>query len=57
MQRAIALPLIASASLAPAAPPGEDRRAILAMVGSFRVTFDCEETFPVAPDHQLLSKL
>jgi hypothetical protein len=56
MQRTIALLLIASTSLTLAAPPEEDRRAILAMAGSFKVSFDFTETFPVAPGYQPLSK-
>ncbi len=49
MHRRIALLLLASASLSFAStPPEQDRRAILAMAGNFKVSFNFEETFPVA---------
>ena len=56
MQRSIALILLASITAALAAPPADDRRAILAMAGNFKVTFDFKETFPVAPGYTPLSK-
>jgi hypothetical protein len=56
MQRRIALLLLASATLSWAAPPPEDRQAILAMAGKFKVSFHFEETFPVAPSYTPLSK-
>jgi hypothetical protein len=56
MQRRIVSILLASATLALAAAPEADRRAILAMAGNYKVTFDFEETFPVAPDYKVLSK-
>jgi hypothetical protein len=56
MHRHTALILLASASFALAAAPEADRQAILAMAGNYKVTFDFEETFPVAPDYQSLSK-
>lgn len=56
MQRRIAALLLASATLALAAPPEQDRQAILKMAGNFKVTFDFEETYPVAPDYKPLSK-
>jgi hypothetical protein len=56
MQRRIALLLLASACSALAAPPEEDRRAILSMAGNFKVTFDFEETVAIAPDYQPGSK-
>ncbi|MEO5713942.1 MAG: DUF6607 family protein [Luteolibacter sp.] len=56
MQRTTALLLIASATLSLGAPPEEDRRAILAMAGNFKVSFNFTETFPVAPGYKPLSK-
>ncbi len=56
MKRRIALILLASFASALAAPPAEDRRAILAMAGNFKVTFDFKETFPIAPGYTALSK-
>jgi hypothetical protein len=56
MQRHIALVLFASATSVLAAAPEADRQAILAMAGNFKVTFDFEETFAVAPDYKPLSK-
>lgn len=56
MHRRIALLLLASVTFAVASPPEEDRRAILAMAGKFKVSFNFEETFAVAPDYQPLSK-
>ena len=55
MQRRIALIILASVSGALAAPPEADRRAILAMAGNFKVTFDFKETFPLAPGYKPLS--
>ena len=56
MQRILSLILLASASAALATPPEQDRQAILKMAGNFKVSFDFEETFPVAPDYKPLSK-
>ena len=56
MQRRILSILLATAALGLAAAPEADRHAILAMAGNFKVTFDFEETFPVAPDYKPLSK-
>ncbi len=56
MQRRIVSIFLASATFALAAAPEADRRAILAMAGNFKVTFDFEETFPVASDYKPLSK-
>lgn len=57
MQRRIAaFLLLASATLVLAAPPEQDRQAILKMAGNFKVTFDFEETYPIAPDYKPLSK-
>lgn len=57
MHRRIALFLLATATLSWAGtPPEEDRRAILAMAGRFKVSFNFEETFPVAPGYKPLSK-
>lgn len=56
MQRRIASILLASATLTLAAPPEQDRQAILKMAGNFRVTFDFEEVVPVAADYKPLSK-
>lgn len=56
MQRRIALLLLASASFALAAPSEQDRQAILKMAGNFKVTFDFEETVPIAPDYKVGSK-
>lgn len=56
MQRPIVSILLASATLAMAAAPEADRRAILAMAGNYEVSFDFEETFPVAPHYKPLSK-
>jgi hypothetical protein len=58
MQRRIAAILLASSTLALAlaAPPEQDRQAILKMAGKFKVTFDFEETYPIAPDYKPLSK-
>ena len=56
MQRHISLILLASATLALAAPPEQDRRAILGMAGNFKVTFDFAETVAVAPDYDSPSK-
>lgn len=55
-RRFAALLLLASATLALAAPPEQDRQAILKMAGNFKVTFDFEETYPIAPDYKPLSK-
>lgn len=38
---------------APVAPPSADRAAILAMAGTFAVTFDFRETVALAPDYAL----
>lgn len=56
MQRRIVSILLASATLALAAPPEQDRQAILKMAGDFKVTFDFEETYPIAPGYKPLSK-
>ncbi|MEO5917772.1 MAG: DUF6607 family protein [Luteolibacter sp.] len=56
MQRRLALILLASFATALAAPPEEDRKAILSMAGNFKVTFDFKETFPIAPGYTPLSK-
>ena len=56
MQRTIALFFLASVTSVLAAPPEQDRQAILKMAGNFNVSFDFEETFPVAPDYKPLSK-
>jgi len=42
--------------LAAAAPPAEDREAILAMAGTFEVDFHFEETVAVAPDYECRDK-
>jgi hypothetical protein len=56
MQRHITLLFLASASFALAAAPEADRRAILAMAGNFKVTFDFQETAVIAPDYPTVSK-
>ncbi len=56
MHRTTAIILLASTSFALASPPEQDRRAILSMAGTFAVTFDFEETVPIAPNYQPLSK-
>jgi hypothetical protein len=56
MQRRIVSILLASAAFALAAPPEQDRQAILKMAGNFKVTFDFEETYPIAPEYKPLSK-
>lgn len=57
MQRRIAaLLLLTSATFALGAAPEQDRQAILKMAGNFKVTFDFEETYPIAPDYKPLSK-
>jgi hypothetical protein len=56
MQRHIALAILATTSFAIALAPEEDRRAILAMAGNFKVTFDFAETFAIAPDYSPQSK-
>ena len=56
MQRTIALILLASASFALAAPPEQDRQAILKMAGNFKVTFNFEETYQSSPEYKELTK-
>jgi hypothetical protein len=56
MHRHIPLCLFATASFALAAAPEADRRAIHAMAGNFKVTFDFTETHAIAPDYTPLSK-
>lgn len=56
MQRRIPLILLASFVTVLAGPPEEDRRAILAMAGNFKVSFDFVETYPIALDYKPLSK-
>lgn len=46
---------LAGAALAIAAPPEEDRRAILAMAGNYDVSFEFTETVAIAPDYKPLS--
>lgn len=46
---------LAGACLASAAPPEEDRRAILSMAGNFDVSFEFTETVAIAPDYKPLS--
>lgn len=48
--------LLASASMAMASAPEADRRAILAMAGNFKVTFDFQETAVLAKDYPTVSK-
>ena len=56
MQLFLPLIFIANISAALASSPLEDREAILAMAGNFKVTFDFEETYPIAPNYKPLSK-
>jgi hypothetical protein len=55
MQRQVLL-LLATAVPLLGSPPAEDRAAILAMAGIFKVTFDFTETVAVAPGYTPLSK-
>lgn len=56
MQRKITFLLLVSASLAMAAAPENDRSAILAMAGNFKVIFDFRETAMIAKDYPTVSK-
>jgi hypothetical protein len=56
MHRLTALLLLASPFTALAAPPEEDRRAILAMAGNFNVAFDFNENVLIAPGYESASK-
>ena len=56
MQHYAALAILATTTFAIATPPEDDRRAILAMAGNFKVTFDFAETFAVAPNYTPQSK-
>lgn len=56
MHRLTALLLLASSVSAFAAPPEEDRRAILAMAGNYNVAFDFNETVLIAKDYTTPSK-
>lgn len=47
------LPLLLLAPLAAAEPPAEDRRAILAMAGSYQVNFRFDEYAPIAKGYEL----
>lgn len=55
MKRLTALCFLAAPLAAIAAPPAEDRAAILAMSGTFDVSFQFEEHVVVAPDYRPLS--
>lgn len=56
MQRQIIFQFLVSASFALASAPEADRQAILAMAGSFKVTFDFRETAVLAKDYPTASK-
>ena len=56
MQHQIILSLLFTASLVSAAAPEADSHAIRAMAGNFKVTFDFDETFPIASGYAPLSK-
>jgi hypothetical protein len=43
----------AAVDAGPAAPPERDRGAILALAGTYRVTFDFRETLPIEPGYEL----
>lgn len=56
MHRALIPVFAALATSAFASPPAEDREAILAMAGGFKVDFDFQETVSMVPDSEDASK-